>query len=356
MKRFLHTIFFISLSFLSFSQDPGFSQYYATPMYVNPAFAGDKQDLNFTINSRQYTNTTIANYNLTQFSGIIPIDASFLYNKSSKANHNSGIGVSVYREATGEGGQLNSMAGFLTLAHSIQLEREHFLGVGLQAGYNIMEQGDNFQWGSQYSEDFGYDPTIIPSVSGLANLKSTYPSFSAGIEYFYNSGVVEDYFKKHDFDAYVGFAAFNVNQPNQSFFDESESRLPLSYKINGGVKYHATNMLAFFPTVLAVYQNGNVQVNTGFYVNMRTVDTKKSNKKHVNILAGAWYRVGDSYIATLGFTVMDVKFAVSYDFNATNLSINNQGKGATEVSLKFSIPSSGRKAGRYSRGLLYPSF
>lgn len=338
------------------AQDPGFSQYYATPLFVNTAFVGDKQDLNFGVNHRTFTNSQLAHYNLTQIAGIIPFEADFLYKKrSSSSQHSSGLGFSVYREATGRNDELNTFGSIISVAHCIQLEREHFLSMGIHGGYIRKMQGDNFNWGSQYSLDFGYDPSVISSVDDALNDFSHFPSFGFGIQYFYKSGVLEDYFKRFDFDAYTGIAFYNVNRPNQSFFDNKEARLPLVIKYNAGLKYHATKRYALYPTLLWEHQNLNNQVNLGMYANVRTSLTEEVAKDVVNILVGVWYRVGDSFITSVGCTYYDFKFAISYDFNATNFSYNNRGKGATEVSLKYTFAS---KTGRrqYSRGLLYPSF
>mgnify|MGYP000866841817 CR=1 FL=1 len=356
MKQFYIYIILLFACFLnSYAQDPGFSQYYAAPMYLNPAYAGDKQDLNISINSRTFTNSQIANYNLIQISSIIPIETPFLYKTNTAPDHFSGGGISLYRESTGAEGELNTLGLLGTLAHSIQVDRQHYVALGLQGGCIYKKQGDNFKWGSQYSENFGYDPSIIPSVDGLANLYTVFPTFNVGAMYFYNSGIVEDYFKKHDFDAYAGIAVYNVNRPNQSFFEQTDARLPMHYKVNAGLKYHATKQFALFPTFLYSSQNLNNQFNFGMYANIRTVKTIEAKKSVVNIIAGLWYRVWDSYITTIGFTWYDFKFALSYDLNASNLEYNNRGKGATEVSLKYSIPSKNR-GDRYSRGLMYPSF
>ena len=355
MKTLSLFTFLLCFSLFGHAQDPGFSQYYAVPMFINPAFAGDKQDMSIGINNRTFTNTQLAHYNLTQITGIVPFDANFLYNSTSETNHSSGVGITVYREATGSHNELNSFAALASVGHCIQIERQHFLSFGMQGGYVRKTQGDNFNWGSQYSEDFGYDPSIPSSVDGLLQTYSHFPTFGFGLEYFYNSGVLEDYFKRFDFDAYSGIAVYNVNRPNQSFFEDSEARLPLIIKYNAGLKYRVSKRFALFPTVLWEHQNLNNQVNIGMYANVRTILTEEVNKKAVNIIVGSWYRVGDSFITTLGFTVYDFKFAISYDFNATNFEYNNKGKGATEVSLKYSIEMSGKRE-RYSRGLLYPSF
>ena len=69
-------IFGMASSLLALAQDPEFSQYYAAPLYLNPAFAGTSTDHRFIANyrnqwpniARGYVTTAISyDYNLYQY-------------------------------------------------------------------------------------------------------------------------------------------------------------------------------------------------------------------------------------------------------------------------------------------------
>ncbi|MBK8808403.1 MAG: PorP/SprF family type IX secretion system membrane protein [Bacteroidales bacterium] len=337
------------------AQDPVFSQYYAAPSFLNPGMISDVQGLEVTINSRLNTNKEFSQYNLNHVTIAVPLNMAFLYGPGMRHDHRTGLALSAYREATGnENGKLNTLGFILSFSHCIQLQREHYLSLGIQGGYVNKHISDDFMWGSQYVEDYGYDPDIIPSVSDLLNLNAHIGTISAGLVYYYNSSSMLDYFKKNNFDAFLGVSVYNLNTPNQSFFDNVTSELPLQTKVHGGIKYSTNKKFYIFPNMLWVHQNGNNQINIGAYTNIRTFKSSKEDGNNFNTILGVWYRFGDSFIASLGTHIGQFKFAVSYDFNTSNFKINNHGKGTCEISLKYSIVNAKNK--RLERGLIYPSF
>lgn len=337
-----------------FAQDPVFSQFYATPTFLNPGLIADNAGINASINSRFNTNSQLSSYNLNQLSIIVPFEIGDIFsNLVTRKEHRSGAALSVYREGTGDESQLNTMGLLLTLSHSIQLQKEHFLSLGIQGGYIYKKQGDDFMWGSQYEEDYGYNSNIEPSLGDI-NLTSDFPTINAGLVYFYNSSSLVDYFKKFNFDAFVGVSVYNLNTPNQSFYENAESDLPMTLKVHGGLKYYTNKYFYLFPNVLWVRQNANNQINLGTYASIKTAKSRKEDNNDFNTIIGVWYRVGDSFIASLGLQIKQVKLAVSYDFNASSFEYNNRGEGALEISLKYTVKNAKRKS--FERGLIYPSF
>lgn len=342
-------------SFAVQAQDPGFSQYFSTPLNLNPAFAGDKQNLTVGLNNRLYTNKNIAAYNVTQISSIIPIEITSVHSGSkTKDDHFTGLGLSLYREATGRSNELNSTAFAATVGHGLQFAFQHFISMGLEASVVYKKNGDNFEWGSQYNEDMGHNPAITPSVDGLYDLNVIFPTVAAGFMYFYKSVPADEHLQKNDFDVYAGVSLYNINKPNQSFFKDQLSQLPMHFKANAGVKYYLNKKMSIYPTLLVTSQNKNYQYNFGSYASYSLAGESKNSKANPSLMAGVWYRYGDSFVSTFGCMLYDFRFAISYDFNTTNLSYKNRGKGATEFSLKYSVPT--KNMDKYSRGLMYPAF
>ncbi|MCK5705623.1 MAG: type IX secretion system membrane protein PorP/SprF, partial [Cyclobacteriaceae bacterium] len=50
---------------------------------------------------------------------------------------------------------------------------------------------------------------------------------------------------------------------------------------------------------------------------------------------GAWYRVQDSFIASIEFLSNNLQFGFSYDWNVTSLRYNNRGAGSFEISMGY---------------------
>jgi type IX secretion system PorP/SprF family membrane protein len=222
----------------------------------------------------------------------------------------------------------------------------------LQGSFINRKQGDNFDWGSQYVEDVGFDKNIQPTL-GKPNLTKSFPTFNAGMVWFMNNTTMQSFLQKLKFDAFAGISISNVNRPNQSFYSGETSRLPMNWKIHGGLKFGVNPQLSVFPNILWVRQNLNNQLNLGAYASIKpkTVDSKDNS---YNAIMGVWYRAGESVIASLGSQFKDFKISLSYDFVASRkFRYKKRGKGALELSLKYTIPSA--KA-HLQRGYVYPSF
>ena len=100
--------------------------------------------------------------------------------------------------------------------------------------------------------------------------------------------------------------------------------------------------------------NNNNQLNFGAYASFRPKEIVYNQNNAYNAVLGVWYRAGESIILSIGSYFYNFKFAISYDFLATNkFAYNKRGKGAFEVSLKYSIPD---KKVLLQRGMSYPSF
>jgi len=334
-----------------FGQDPVFSQFYAASLFLNPAFAADKQNTNFTANHKTYTNKEFNAYNLSQFTAIVPLHLKFM-SRNANSENSSGVGFSFYREATGSRGELVTMGFMGTVSHCVRLAKAHFLSFGIQGSFINRKQGDNFDWGSQYVQDVGFEKDIQPTL-GLPNLSKNFPTFNAGMVWFMNNTTMQSFLQKFRFDAFAGMSVSNLNMPNQSFYTGENTRLPMNWKIHGGLKFGINPQVSVFPNVLWVRQNLDNQLNIGAYASLKpkTVDTKDNS---YNAILGLWYRAGESVIASIGSQFQDFKISLSYDFVASRKFIfKNRGKGALELSLKYTIPST--KA-HLQRGYVYPSF
>jgi len=276
------------------------------------------------------------------------------FNKFSN-EHSSGTALTIYRESSGEGNELSAFGIIASFAHNVQIQKAHFLSLGLQSGFINRHIGNDFRWGSQYEEGFGYNKEIIPSLGDITNLNKNFANFNAGIVWFYNASYLQSYMQRFRFDGFLGASVYNVNRPNQSFFDNIEARLPVNYKVHGGLKCNFTPQFSLFPNLLYVRQNNNQQINIGTYASVgdNTSGPRKKGDYSINIILGLWYRVGDSFIVSAGSQFNNFKFAVSYDFNTSSFEYNNRGKGTMEVSLKYNFI---RKKENIIRGLIYPSF
>lgn len=330
-----------------FAQNPYFSQYYAAPLYLNPALAGADKEISFGINYRSQWNSNDAPYELSQFSFIYPI----VMQRGAQTKHLGGLGFTAYRDMTGEGGIFKTHGVGLTGSYRIAVTHSHTILTGLQAGF-VQKRVDlaHLQWGSQYDELIGFDDRITPSLSNI-NEQTGFPIFEAGIVWHY-SHQVPAYSSAARWAVFSGFSASNLNQPDESLLKDGTHPLPILMKLHGGVEYRSSRSFKLSPSFLLMMQNEHRQYNIGTYLTYTLISDPFSRQpKTFNIQAGIWKRIKDSYTFMLGGSGRNMSVGLSYDMNTSSMRFHNLGKSAYEISLKYKIDK-GKDMRKFSTPLM----
>ncbi len=310
------------------AQDAQFSQYYASSLYLNPALAGAEPDLTFSSNYRQQWRSIsgVQPYTTNQISLIVPYQV-----RKIKDSHKGGAGFSFYNDRAGDG-NLKTIGVNLTGAYNIALSHNglHYLSFGLQGGF-IQKSVDytNLKWGSQYSASLGYDPNALVDEGNLVTTR-LFADVNSGLIYYYNAARNYHY---TDLSAYVGVAAYHMNQPNESFVKGQTSRLPMLLKGHAGFEYNISPKINISPNAIVFYQNTQNQINSGLYVTYCLKQTNQGLVSSTNLILGAWYRLQDSFIFSVGLNGSFYTLGFSYDLNSSGLTTYTRGRGAYEVSL-----------------------
>lgn len=297
------------------SQDPQFSQFYANPLYLNPAFAGSNICPRMILNYRNQWPSipgTFVTYNAS-------------YDQYFDAI-SGGLGLLVTQDNQGQGTISTTNINAL-YAYSMELTRNFSLKAGFQATY-FWEKLDwsKLVFGDQidYRYGFVYDTQEKRPDN---NTKSSV-DFSAGL-----LGFSEKF--------YLGFAAHHLTQPNIGFY--SQSLLPRKYTAHiGGVfplmgRRTGTARDEYAPTIspnlLYQKQQEFQQINLGMYINQYP------------FVGGLWYRqsVGekaypDAFIVLLGLQTNVMKFGYSYDITISKLTLASGGAHEFSFAFKFGCP------------------
>jgi len=327
-------------------QDPHFSQYYSNPLYLNPAMTGLESDVFFGLNYRSQWKSLDLPYEIAQFSMIHPI-----LEKGSQFKHRGGVGMSVYHEMAGESNNFQTSSFTLSGAYNLFLKDDasQMISVGLQGG--MISKSINFnnlRWGSQYDPFIGYDANITPSLD-LGTERTTFPVFHAGAVWYFDQGKRR---LRSGVSGFVGLAASNLNQPDESLLQEpgTESRLPVLYKAHGGLNLKMSTQITLSPNVLYMRQHNNQQLNTGLYLTYQMIGPR-SRLNRMKMQLGTWYRFDDAFIVSLGLKTKNMSFGFSYDFNNSSLRQFTGGSGAIEASVAYRI-AKGKGLRRFSTPLL----
>lgn len=315
------------------AQDPHFSQYYAAPLYLNPALTGLEKDILFGINYRTQWRSIEFPYTTGQFSMILPI-----YKKGITFKHIGGVGITLYNDIAGENGGLKASGINLSGSYNISLpyDKRQTISLGVQLGF-VQKKLDlgNLQWGSQYNPFIGFDNTIDPGIGEITE-QTIFPVVNAGWMWYFNPD--KDKFRKSGFRAFLGMSVANLNQPDESLYQDGSSKLPMLYKLHGGVDFKITRGLKLTPNLLLMSQNKVRQVNAGAYLTIDVNNNPYARKTNtVEILVGTWKRMDDSMIFTTGLNTKNVTVGVSYDLNSSSLRYQTRGRGAMELSIAYRI-------------------
>ncbi len=310
MKKILY-IFLCSFSFIfntnkANAQDPTFTQFYANPIYLNPAFAGSNGCPRFALNYRNQWPNLSANY--------VTYSASYdQYIKSLSG----GIGVIAGYDQQGVNTITTSYLG-LVYSYHLKVTRKFSLMFGAKASYYFKAlDTDKLTFGD-----------MIDPKKGFIYSTSDFPAQQSGVinrSFFDASAGVLGYSKYF----YAGISAHHLNQPDETLIN-GDSKLPMrltghlgtEIKLDKRSKFE--NGTSILPNIIYQYQNGFQELNIGTYV------------KYNNFTAGVWYRNSDAFILLLGINTGTFKIGYSYDITVSKLN-NRVSSGSHEISLGLNL-------------------
>ncbi|MDD3875671.1 MAG: type IX secretion system membrane protein PorP/SprF [Bacteroidales bacterium] len=324
IKRFIYCI--ISISFLSISflkaQDPHFSQYYANPLYLNPAFAGTVNCPRVIFNHRNQWPSISGNYVTYNVSYDQHIDAL-----------NGGIGVIVTTDKAGQGVLSKDIIG-LMYSYRLDVSRNFSIKAGFQATYFQ----NRIDW-----EKLTFGDMIDPKYGFVYNTNEIKPEPRKGSADF-SAG-----FLGYSENFYIGAAVHHLTEPDAAFY--GVSKLPRKYtghvggviNLKGGSRPELEDPI-LSPNILFMKQQDFEQLNYGLYFSRYPV------------VGGIWYRQSfqnsDAVIALVGLQTGILKVGYSYDVTISKLT--NASGGAHEISFAYHFPCIPKK--RKIRTINCPSF
>ncbi|MCB0820836.1 MAG: PorP/SprF family type IX secretion system membrane protein, partial [Bacteroidetes bacterium] len=191
LKRYFLSVLLLSAILPQLkAQDPQFTQFYANPLYLNPAFAGSVRCPRFVLN---YRNQWPA------------IPGNFVTYSASYDQHfdgiNGGLGVLVNNDVAGEG-TLNTLNASLIYSYQLEVSRNFSIKAGFQATFAQRTlDWTKLTFGDQIDTRYGF---IYNTQEVFGPKSKIFPDFSAGV-----LGYSENF--------YFGFAAHHLTQPDQSF-------------------------------------------------------------------------------------------------------------------------------------------
>ncbi len=328
VKKLLFLVFTISMIGYSNdlkAQDPAYSQFFASPVYLNPALAGSNGCPRISLNHRN------------QWPGIGNSYVTYSATYDQFVDKlNGGIGVGITKDVAGEG-KLNTTQINLDYAYRIKVSKKFEISVALEGAYRQLGvDWEELTFSDQIDPQLGF---ILPTDEQIGQYSSNkgFADFSTGFMAFGSAN--------NKFDYYFGAAAHHITQPDQGLI--SVSKLPMkitanigasfplnqygTYRTNSGNRSKKAAILS--PNILFLQQQDFMQINYGMYITKGPV------------VGGLWARQSaenfDAFIILIGMEQASWKFGYSYDVTISALG-NVNTRGSHELSFAYKLPCSNR--------------
>jgi type IX secretion system PorP/SprF family membrane protein len=312
------------------AQDVGFSQFYANPLYLNPAFAGSKVAPRISLAHR------------SQWPGLVSAFSSYSasYDQYIPDLH-GGIGAIVMTDKMGDHGMLNTNMLGAMYSFRFQVHDDIFINLALQASVvniNLNWDPTIMRWPDQIDANCGW--INWSSATQPEKTSVIYPDFAAGTMVYGPAW-------------YAGFAAHHLSRPSQGFY--SEDRVPIKFTANAGGLINLAEerrrqsplglgVPVISPNMIYQYQGGFHYFNYGLYLDW------------MPFLVGAWYRHGlenpDAFIFMVGAQHDHFKVGYSYDVTVSELSISVLGSHEITLGILLPVPEQKHKV----KAIRCPSF
>ena len=301
-----------------FAQDPHFSQFFASPLTLNPAYTG-KFDGNFRL-AANYRNQwpSIPNAYITTAASI---DFSIL-KKVVPNGDVLGIGISGLSDQSADDA-LSLNYGSLSLSYHKALDEDGYntLGAGFQATYSSLSiQTNKLTFEDQLTQN-GFTGVTAETFPNGTN--KNYFDMSAGMLFSGSSDGVNNY--------YFGASMYHINRPSVGFKDENWILLPRT-TIHGGASLPLNDQYTIDVSAISQFQN---QANETLVGGALCANLNQDTQDPTNVYIGSWIRFGDAIIPYLALEFSGLRIGTSYDVNTSSLKAATQSRGGVELSLIY---------------------
>ncbi len=331
LKSYLKYVAVLALLFICIqdtkAQDVHLSQYYASPMLLNPAMTGNLNGCyRFAANYKNQWASIPAPYNTVAASFDMPILRSQL------GIDHAGVGLAFYNDQSGDG-VLNDMMLMGSLAYHKAFDRNKrfVLSVGAQGSYNRKSIDITKLYFESQLSGSEFDPAL-PNNEAFQDNKFGFMDLQVG-------GLLAGKITR-SVNLYGGLSYYHIAKPNESFLGENNVRSNRMV-VHGGGEIMVSNDFSVNPNVLYMAQSTTNELTTGaafgyhFDQGSGGGYGKTSNYDGSAFYLGAWYRWDDAVIVVAAVDYNSFKFGFSYDINTSKLQNASLNQGGIELSLMY---------------------
>lgn len=318
-KTFFTLLTGLALASVTAAQDPNFSQFFASPLTMNPALTGKFDGLFRVAGNYRNQWPTINNAFVTK---TVSVDFGVLKNSLAEIDQ-MGVGLLGVTDNAGDGVLVTNYGG-LSVAYHKGLDENgyHQIGAGFQGTFVSKRLDVTKVYFADQLTPLGFTG-VTSEIFTNKQVNVNYVDINAGI--FYN-GSTNGY---NNF--YLGASMYHINRPKESF-KGGEYLLSARTTLQAGGKI-PVGPYNFFHIAANHSMQGkahNTIVGGAFSYNVN-----QNEEDPVNVYLGSWYRFNDAVIPYVGLEFKGVHIGASYDANTSSLKPASNTRGGIEISLIY---------------------
>lgn len=298
------------------AQDPVFSQYYLSPLQLNPGLTGLTEDPRFSANYRnQYPG-----FNNAYRTYALSYDQFF-------PSLNAGFGAWLLSDDAGDG-ILKTLKAAGVFSYRLRLGDNLFAKTGIEVGIvQSTLNWDKLVFGDQIDDFSGtISPGGIPFPTDETppdRYKVVYPDLGFGMLLYGG-------------DLYGGFSIRHLNRPDPDFLSINSSlspRIPMRLTAHAGGSwklfsrfFRQSMEVKFSPSVIIVKQGPFNQLNGGVLIDAELINVGL----HYRIASGR----SEAIIGSIGFRTKQLRLGYSFDYSTNGFP---QSGGTHEIGIVYQL-------------------
>lgn len=334
------TLFICGMSMLlstsAYGQDPHYSQFYASPLTLNPALAGTAAgNYRIAVNYRDQWRGALDNP-LKTFG--VAGDLKFVMNDREARPDIAAGGFMFFSDQVGDFDLNTNQIAIMGAYHkSLSQKFDNYLGIGFQLG--LLQKSINYEdlfFQDQFNaiDDFNLTTGELLPANNYAFL-----DFAVGLNYSIAPVKGKQY--------YAGLSYAHLTSPNVSFYRIDDTpNLDLvrdnaiHAKLTGyvGASFQTSENLEIQPRALFLSQGPHTEVNLGTNLKYKF---SESDKTFIHF--GPWLRFVqneeafgvESIVFSAGYELKNMLIGISYDHSISDLVTDRKGLNAFEISITY---------------------
>ena len=310
---------FVLIAIQSKAQDPNFSQFFSSPLNINPALTANiNADWRAIANFRNQWIGPASPY----VTGTLSYDKKMFKNNFAWKEEGNILGLGgmlMYDRAMG--GVVKSTYASANISYRVKLtsgETKHMFGAGFGAIYGHRRIDFN---GIDFEEQFtgyGFNTNLPTGETSLSKMKP-YFSVSSGLLYSIST-------PNSNFD--IGVSAFHLNKPKQTFLKDDNQYLPIRKVLHANFETFLNESVVL--SLNGVYQR---QETAKYFSVGGALGYYLPDNADFMLNAGLWYWSKNAFVPYAGIAYQDYQFGLSYDVTANKLNQAADKPNTWELSL-----------------------